>query len=61
MKIATATELRAIKSAIQSRGLKKKWLAQKIGVSQPTISLFLNGERNLSEPKYVALSKLLGV
>jgi len=57
----TQKELKDIQDAIIRKGLKKKWLAQQIQVSQPTISLFLRGERTISEVKYNTLTKLLGV
>jgi len=57
----TTTELKTIQQAIVDKGLKKKWLAEQIKVSQPTISLFLRGERGISESKYNTLTKLLGV
>ena len=57
----TKIQLEAIKSAIEEKGLKKKWIAKKVNVSEPTICLFLKGQRTISEDKYNSLTKLLGV
>lgn len=44
---------------IRNKGLKISWLASKIGVSQPMLSMFLSGERNLSNEKELKLKELL--
>lgn len=48
-----------LKDRIILSGLKKKHLAEKIGVSANYLSMCLNGRRNLSEPKLLKLKKLL--
>lgn len=40
-------DLNAIRSEIDARGLKVKYLAMKIGVIPGTLSSFLTGKRNL--------------
>jgi predicted transcriptional regulator len=44
---------------IKTRGLKKKWIAEQIGVTPAMISYYLSGERNLSKEKEDALFALL--
>lgn len=48
-----------IKKKIENRGLKQKWVAEKIGVSEAMLSLYLSGERNLSIEKEKMLVGLL--
>jgi transcriptional regulator with XRE-family HTH domain len=40
-------ELKTIHTRIKEKGLKKKFLAQEIGVVPSTLSSFLSGKRNL--------------
>ena len=35
---------------IKESGLKKKWLAEKVGVSDVLLSYYLNGTRDMPEP-----------
>lgn len=44
-----------LKQLIQSKGMKQKWLAQKIGVSEVTLSNWVNGK---AVPKKEHLEKL---
>ncbi len=44
-----------LKQLIQSKGMKQKWLAQKIGVSEVTLSNWVNGK---AVPKEKHLEKL---
>ncbi len=44
---------------INDKGLKISWLAEKIGVSQPLLSLFLQNKRSLTKEKLKKLEKLL--
>jgi predicted XRE-type DNA-binding protein len=57
----TQGELSVIKKAIEDQGIKQKWIAGKLSVSEPTITLFLKGERSMSQAKINTLTKLLGV
>ena len=47
------------KEQIKNKGLKQKWIAEKIGVSEAMISFVLKGERSLSQEKESELKKLL--
>ncbi|BAQ84123.1 hypothetical protein [uncultured Mediterranean phage uvMED] len=47
------------KKEIKNKGLKISWLAEKIGVSQPYLSMCLSGERNLGDEKEFKLKELL--
>lgn len=47
------------KERIKERGLKQNWIAKKIGISETMLSLFLSGERNLSQAKEQSLNELL--
>ncbi len=48
-----------IKDRIQKCGLKQKYLAKKIGISNNYLSMCLNGKRNLSEEKIKKLKELI--
>lgn len=48
-----------LKDVIKNKGLKISWLAEKIGVSQPYLSMCLSGERNLDKEKEDKLKELL--
>ena len=47
------------KKEIDARGLKISWLAEKIGVSQPMLTLFIQGKRNLRFETETHLKQLL--
>lgn len=38
-----------MKQKIKDRGLKISWIAEKIGISQPLLSMYLNGDRDMPE------------
>ena len=48
-----------LKDKIKSKGLKISWLAEQIGVSQPMLSMFLKGERQISIEKENKLKEML--
>lgn len=48
-----------LKDRIQRTGLKKKVIAERIGVNVTTFSSFLSGERSLESEKIIALEQLL--
>ena len=52
---------KALKQKIKDRGLKTTWIADQLKVSQPSLSMYLNGKRTM--PPYVEyrLKKLLYV
>lgn len=35
------------KKQIESKGLKITWIAKKVGISQPLLSMYLSGDRNM--------------
>lgn len=51
----------SIKEAMKIRKVKAKDLAQEIGVARSTMSLFLNGKKNLGQEKIEAIFRHLGI
>ncbi|MEW6654849.1 MAG: helix-turn-helix transcriptional regulator [Bacteroidota bacterium] len=49
------------KEIIKRCGIKQKHVARLIGVSEPTLTLFLNGEKGMSEDKIDKLDKFVKV
>ena len=47
-----------IKKAIQSSGLKQKFIAEKLGISEITLSYYISGTRNPSRDRLRALAKI---
>lgn len=47
------------KEKIKNKGLKIVWLAEKIGVSQPLLSMYLSGDRTMPQEVEKKLTKLL--
>ena len=47
------------KERIKNKGLKIVWIAEKIGVSQPLLSMYLNGDRTMPKEVESKLKKLL--
>ena len=47
------------KEKIKNKGLKIVWLAEKVGVSQPLLSMYLNGDRTMPKEVESKLKKLL--
>jgi len=47
------------KKAINDKGLKTTFLADKIGVSQPLLSMYLSGKRNMPNDIEFKLAKEL--
>ncbi|PWT33878.1 XRE family transcriptional regulator [Limosilactobacillus reuteri] len=50
-----------LKSEIDGRGLKTKFVAEKIGIGQNYLSQILNGSRDLSANVALKASQVLGV
>lgn len=50
-----------IKEAMKIRGIKSKDLADAIGISKSSMSLFLNGKMNLGQEKIEAMLRHLGI
>lgn len=47
------------KNRIKEKGLKIVWLADKLGISQPLLSMYLSGDRNMSQETEDKLKELL--
>ena len=48
-----------LKATIKKRGLKITWIADKLKVSQPLLSMYLNGNRTMPVEIEKKLQKLL--
>ena len=44
---------------IKEKGLKIIWIAEKLGISQPLLSMYLSGDRNMSEETEDRLKEIL--
>lgn len=44
---------------IKEKGLKIIWIADKLGISQPLLSMYLSGDRNMSEDTEERLKEIL--
>ena len=38
-----------MKEKIKNKGLKISWIAKQVGISQPLLSMYLNGSRSMPE------------
>ena len=47
------------KDKIKSKGLKITWLAEQIGIQQPLLSMYINGDREMPEEVKKKLKELL--
>ena len=52
---------KVLKKWIKSQGVKQKWLAEKLGVSESMLSNFLAGRRKLSLETLGQLQKITGI
>ena len=50
-----------LRQTIRARGLKQRWIAQQIGLSEPVLSNILSGLTPMPDDKKRALAKLLHV
>lgn len=50
-----------IKKAMENKGVKPVDLANSIDISKSSMSLFLNGKINLSQPKIEKIFEVLGI
>ena len=50
-----------LKIYLQETGTKQKWIAQKLGISESLLSLFIKGDRELSYNNAIKLKKLIGI
>tara|TARA_R110002012_G_C11459235_1_gene592598 strand:- start:552 stop:719 length:168 start_codon:yes stop_codon:yes gene_type:complete len=53
--------IETVKNRIKQKGLKKSFVAEKIGVTNVMFSYFLNDKRNLSLDKELKLKELLNL
>jgi transcriptional regulator with XRE-family HTH domain len=54
-------DLNKLRSEIDSKGLKVKYLAEKIGVMPCTLSSFLTGKRGLGNAAFISLLRELNL
>tara|TARA_R110000772_G_scaffold147035_1_gene257484 strand:+ start:268 stop:435 length:168 start_codon:yes stop_codon:yes gene_type:complete len=54
-------DLKKVENRIKTLGLKKSFIATKIGVSNVWFSYYLNGKKELSEDKKLLLKSYLGL
>lgn len=50
-----------IREYIKSNGIKQTFIAEKLGVSDRTVTDMLNGNRKITAEEYYLLCKVLGV
>ena len=48
-----------LRKQISEKGLKVSWVANKLGISQPYLSLMLKGERHMTEEIETKIKSLL--
>lgn len=47
--------------AVDEQGRRQAWIAERMGVSESTVSLWLAGKRELPEARRLEMAALLGV
>ncbi|WP_175953998.1 helix-turn-helix transcriptional regulator [Schaalia sp. Marseille-Q2122] len=52
--------LNAISTALHTSGISQRQLAEKTGISQPTISRIMSGERPLKMPELILIADAIG-
>ena len=50
-----------LKRTVDSKGLKQKFLAEKVGIHRGTLNQYLNGKRSLGRPAFLNLLRELGL
>lgn len=53
--------LELLNKKIDESGVKNKYIANKLGISEQYVSLILLGKRKLTADKVIAISKALGI
>jgi predicted transcriptional regulator len=48
-----------IKTKLKSKGIKISWVAKKVGISQPLLSMYLKGTRKMPEKIEAKINTLL--
>lgn len=51
--------MKKYKKQIKSKGLKMSWIAEQLGVSAPSLTMYLNETRNMPTEIEIALKKIL--
>ena len=52
-------EAKELKAIVKLKGLKQRWIADKLKVSDALVSQWIKGEREISSSHKIELSKLL--
>ncbi len=50
-----------LKRYIEQSGIKQKFISEKTGIPEPTLSLILNGKRKCEVGEYASICNILGV
>ena len=50
-----------LKRYIEQSGIKQKFISEKTGIPEPTLSLILNGKRKCEVGEYASIWNILGV
>ena len=50
-----------LKKAIEQRGIKQKFIAEKTGVSEPALSAMLNGKQKIDVETFFAIAEVLNM
>lgn len=50
-----------LKEYIEDCGIKQKYIAEKTGISEPTLSMILSGKRKCEVGEYASICRVLGV
>lgn len=48
-----------LKKSIQNKGLKISWVAEQLNISQPALSQYLNGKREMPKDIEFRINKLI--
>ncbi len=48
-----------LRAAIEERGIKQKFIAEKIGISETALSLMLNGNQKIDVDTFFAIASVL--
>lgn len=48
-----------LKKRIKDKGLKITWIAKQLKISQPALSMYLNGDRDMPKDVEIRIEKIL--
>ena len=48
-----------LKTRIKNKGLKITWIARQLNISQPALSMYLNGSRDMPRDIEIRIEKIL--